>query len=284
MWLGVVGIFVLLLCLTWLLRQVARPTVTLIEPLGSLITSWLPARYSGNERLVKQALTNLAGSDLANNSPLSYLLASWRDYKSGPASVLLEKTISPLGRQLIIEQDGKLLSVVIGLADDLTNYLPMMEQSKQPSRLTRQQKGEAHGFLTLFVASRSLGAAWQKETVREHRYLGSVVLEPKLTKPASWSDLASPRLLTALPANLAAELWQRLTDQTPEVIDQLDLATASPAEREELITNAQVLANQGANEAYQVVRALQLKYRCQVFSKLSTAEQLPADRLLELPR
>ena len=274
-------VVLILLVLAILARQVTKQPLTVIEPLGWLVTSWQVARFEPNSQSLARLFKVLASSNLSKGTLLEQIIVSAagsiRLKSKAIAGTLVEhQSIGPLAEQFILALGTKKQSVLVGPLEQIESLVDDEKIAKY--RALSQQSAE-HGYLALTLATSFVHG--DKPKAIKHRIEGVVVLEPRVDQDqvALIQKISQKaiRFLTVLPVAVATQLHGQVSpDQTPFGLNAKELETLLPPKFAEAdLEKATVVGGADIVARHQALRVWQQKYNCVVVSVNPEDRDLP---------
>ncbi|MEK7201922.1 MAG: hypothetical protein AAB669_00070 [Patescibacteria group bacterium] len=274
-------VVLILLVLAILARQVTKQPLTVLEPLGWLVTSWQVARFEPNNQPLARLFKVLASSNLSRGTLLEQIIVSAagsiRLKSKATTGILVEhQSVGPLAEQSLLALGTKKQSVLVGPLEQIEN---LVDDEKIAKFRALSQKSAEHGYLALAIASSFLHG--NKSTCAKHQIEGIVVLEPNVDQIqlALLQKISreQTRFLTVLPVGVGTHLYSQVfPHQTQFGLNAKELETLLPPKFAEAdLDKAAVVGGANLIARHQALRVWQQKHNCVLVSVNPEDRDLP---------
>lgn len=265
----IAGWLLILILLTLAKKPTSRPTLILVEPLLTIFKDWHLARLTGGSQT--EAARRIISHCRLNERPVDQILTPSKG-KPPKARLLEERPLELMGKQIMVEENGKKLSYICGLLAETRSQL-----IATPAELAKLEQLEAtageRGFLALVVARTLIHAPTTPSLSSiSHAVLGQVILEPVQDRSLLDHLGGQPvKLLSVLPESLVANLAAALS--LPAGFAASSSLAADKFEH--LTEKSGFIAGADFDIRYRAIRSLQANWRVRLFSRLPGDDRLP---------
>ncbi len=282
----------LILLLVHSLKRHQKPFLNIVEPLGFLIKSWNFARTTGDQKQVNQLVGLFKSSAVQSDTPAWAVISNLNEhpYTAKRAEFVRTAKLPIFGEQRIIEHQGEILSVIVGLSVEvlpLVKYISGTKQLSNEERLEIERTARnaaSHGYLALAVAYKTLHGTTITEP-RNYTWAGQIILEPVLEEKVMARlrsvSRSTFRFLSVLPTELLERLLKTVRLQD-EFIGIGKPAVDHPKLTEEYLEKASCIGEASLKERYTAVRFYQHHYDCRLWSTLPEDKELPVTSRLSV--
>lgn len=242
------------------------PTMNLIEPLGLLLKDWQLARTIGSEGRLRELINYFAATELDHWSRLGEIIKS-TDRRQPKVALTKSQLLPLLGERREMTVDNKTVSIVIGLPTEIIGQIEAVD----PKHAAEAARAETNGLLALHVGELIVHGETSQAT---HRYVGTLLYEPKFQPPAKLATLQNPRWLSVLPPALLAHYFQG-EQADGHAYAASEITQAGPQEAEERLAAARVIGSANLRDRYQILGQYQRHSICQLWSSNPEDKKLP---------